>query len=224
MKFVPVVPALAALLVAACAANSKQATSPQRAAEHAEEEKHEAQEQAQDARRDASKAQQESQEATRTQREADQNAHFAAQRAAQAEAQAAQPPAAPRGGTTERQAESARARIAEPSVYFAANGADLSADAKVKLDDVAKGLGNNAQGRKVVIEGYADDTGAESDNVELSHHRADAVANYLESKGVRSERITTKGFGSHNLASKEETNHGRALNRRVEIAIQPAVK
>jgi outer membrane protein OmpA-like peptidoglycan-associated protein len=224
MKVVQIGPALAALLVAACAPNSRQATAPQRAAQHAEEEKQEAQQEAQGVRRDAERARQEAQEATRAQREADQNAQWASQRAAQAEAQAGQPLPALREGTTERQADNASsARLADPSVLFAANNADLSSDAKVKLDEVAKGLRNNAQGYNVILEGYSDDNGAASYNVQLSRRRAHAVANYLESKGIRSERIFTQSM-SPNLASKEETNRERALNRRVEIVTQPAGK
>jgi outer membrane protein OmpA-like peptidoglycan-associated protein len=226
MKLVPVVPALAALVVVACSANSKQATAPQRAAHHAEEEKQEAQEEAQDARKDATKARQEAQEATLTQRTAEQNAQGASQRAALAEAQAAQPPPSLHEGTTERQTDHASSpRGAKRSVFFEANSAELTPDAKLKLDEVARGLSNNTPGSNVVVEGYSDDTGVESDNVQLSHRRADAVANYLQSKGgIHGERITTKGLGSRNLASKEETNRGRALNRRVEIVTQTAAK
>jgi outer membrane protein OmpA-like peptidoglycan-associated protein len=223
MKLVLIGPALAAALVAACAANSRHATAPQRAAEEAKEEKLEAQKDAQDARRDAEKARQEAQEATRVQRDAEQNARWAAQREAQAEAQAADSPTAVRKGAAERQAENASPpRVAKRSVFFASNSADLSADAKVQLDEVATNLRDHARGYKVVIEGYSDDTGVESDNERLSARRAVAVADYLESKGVQADRMTTKGLGSRYRASEEETNRGRALNRRVEIVIEPA--
>jgi outer membrane protein OmpA-like peptidoglycan-associated protein len=220
MKLVHIGPPLAALLVASCAANSRQVTA-QRAAQHAEEDKQEAREEAQEARHDADKKRLDALEATREQREAEQNAQAASQRAALAEAQAGRP----LPGATERQGDHAiPAAISKNSVFFAASSADLTSDDKGKIDEVARSLRDGAPGYSVVIEGYSDDTGAESDNVQLSRRRADAVANYLASKGIQGERITTKALGSHNLANKDETVRGRGLNRRVEIVIRPAAK
>jgi OOP family OmpA-OmpF porin len=220
MKLAMIGPALAAILVASCAANSRQVTA-ERAAQRAEEDKQEAREEAQEARRQADKARLDAQEATREQREADENARLAAQRAAQAEAQAAQP----LPGATERQGDHAwPAAVSKHSVFFAAGSADLTSDDKGKLDEVARNLRDGARGYNVLVEGYSDDTGTESDNVALSRRRADAVANYLEAKGIHNERIATKGLGSRNLANKDDTVRGRALNRRVEIVIQPATK
>jgi outer membrane protein OmpA-like peptidoglycan-associated protein len=209
--------------VAACAGSSRHATAPQEAAEHAEAEKKEAQEEARDARRDADKARQDARMAAQAQREADQNAQWAAQRASQAEAQAAQAP--PRGGATERQPEYVGAAgVAKRTVWFATNSADLSAEAKGQLDEESRALRNKGHGYLVVLEGYSDGTGNEADNAQLSRHRADAVANYLESTGIPGDRITTRGLGSRNPAGKEETNRGRALDRRVEIVVEAAAK
>jgi outer membrane protein OmpA-like peptidoglycan-associated protein len=213
-------PAIAALFVAACGANSKHVAAPQRAAEHAEEEKQEAQQDAREAREDAEKARREAQEATRAERVADQNAQWAAQRAAQAEYEAARDARPqPRPGVTERQANNVAPSAAiKSSVQFAPNSADLSADAKAKLDDVA----NQAQGRNVIVQGYTDSTGPETANVQLSRWRAEQVADYLEHKGIAREHIATRGMGSSDPTSTQDTDRGRALNRRVEIVIQAA--
>lgn len=76
----------------------------------------------------------------------------------------------------------------------------------------------------MIIEGYSDDAGADSTNVQLSRKRAEAVANYLRSKGIATDRMSTKGLGTGNPVSKEDTNRSEALNRRVEITIEPAAK
>jgi outer membrane protein OmpA-like peptidoglycan-associated protein len=214
-------PAVAALLLAACGANQKHLAA-QRAAEHAEEEKQEAQEDAREAREDTDKARREAQDAARAQRVAEQNAQWASQRAAQAElevAREARPQ--PRMGMTERQADNAASNaMIKSSVQFAPNSADLSADAKAKLDDVAR----QAQGRNVIVQGFTDNTGPETANVQLSQRRAEEVADYLEHKGIPRERIATRGLGSSDPTSTQDTDRGRALNRRVEIVIQPAAK
>jgi len=218
MKLVQITGIAAALTVAACGANSKYA-SAQRAEDRAEEERQEAREarlDAEKARRDAVQARAEAQAAAQAQREAEEQAQWSSQRAAQAEMQAdreANRHGTPRGGVNERQADRA--------VLFAPGSAELSPDAKARLDDIARSLRANAQGRSIVIEGYSDDSGAESANVDLSRRRADAVADYLAASGIARERFTKRGLGSRNPVSREDNDRGRALNRRVEILIQP---
>jgi outer membrane protein OmpA-like peptidoglycan-associated protein len=219
MKIVQISGAVfAALALAACGANSKHVSAPQRAAEHAEEEKRDAQHEAREAREDAENEREEAREATLKQRVAEQEAQWAAQRAAQAEAEAARDARPqPRMGTTERQADYAAFKS---SVQFAPNSAELSADAKAKLDDVAK----QAQGRNVIVQGFADNTGPDAVNVELSRRRADAVSDYLEHQGIARDRIATRGMGAREPANGQDTERGRALNRRVEIIIQAAAR
>lgn len=212
--------ALAALLLVACGASDKHASAPERA-QQAEEDKAKAQEQARDAREDADKARADAQDAARAQREADQNAQWAAQRAAMAEHDAHPAPTpTPVAGVTERQFDGA-GPVASPNgvVSFATSRADLSAEGKATLDEIAKALRAHPS-QTVIVEGYSDETGAESTDIQLSRQRADSVAHYLEGDGVSSDRVTTKGFGSRHPVSKDDTNRGRALNRRVEVLIQ----
>ena len=70
---------------------------------------------------------------------------------------------------------------------------------------------------KVTVKGYTDSTGPESYNLKLSERRADAVATYLESKGVCESRITTEGFGEADPVASNATAEGRAQNRRAEV-------
>ncbi len=143
---------------------------------------------------------------------------------AQAQAQAAQeghPPYVPQAGVgvTERQADN-RVKV----VLFAAGKAELSANARSRLDDLSKVLRAQPKADNVIVEGYTDDTGAEENNVQLSRRRAEEVADYLASKGVARELITTKALGSRNPAKAgvdEPPALKGTLNRRVEIVISP---
>jgi outer membrane protein OmpA-like peptidoglycan-associated protein len=225
-------PVVAAFLVAACGANSRDASDPQRASAHAAQERAEARQ----ARDEADKARLEAQKATEAQHEKERDAQLATQRAAQVELQASPdlarqpapqtaPAPAPRAGTAELQGDTTgKVGVVRSTVLFAANSAELSRLAKTKLDETARVLHAQGQVHNVIIEGYSDDAGADSTNVQLSRKRAEAVAGYLRSKGIATERMSTKALGSGNPVSKEDTNRGQALNRRVAITIQPAAR
>jgi len=70
---------------------------------------------------------------------------------------------------------------------------------------------------KAELSGHTDDVGSDEYNLELSRNRAHSVVEYLESKGIASERLVTRGFGKQKplVLSKEE--EARTLNRRVEV-------
>ena len=72
----------------------------------------------------------------------------------------------------------------------------------------------------IVVEGHADSTGSSSYNQRLSERRADAVANYLQTLGVRGSRIDAVGFGESQPRASNNTANGRQLNRRVEINVR----
>ncbi len=69
------------------------------------------------------------------------------------------------------------------------------------------------------IGGHSDSTGRASSNAKLSQKRADAVMNYLTSKGIDASRLTAKGYGEDNPIDSNKTRAGRANNRRVEIKV-----
>ncbi|NVK64869.1 MAG: OmpA family protein, partial [Flavobacteriales bacterium] len=69
------------------------------------------------------------------------------------------------------------------------------------------------------IAGHTDNVGAPEKNLELSKDRAVAVKKYLESKGVAAERMNAKGFGQTQPAGSNDTEAGRANNRRVEFIV-----
>src|ERR1019366_9658984 len=106
----------------------------------------------------------------------------------------------------------------DSGVSFAAKSADLSGDDRARLDDLAGSLRAHPA-QQIVIKGYADDTGSDSTDAQLSQQRADAVAHYLEKKGVSGDRIVTK-VGTWSSASTDDVTRRRALHHRVEIIVK----
>lgn len=70
---------------------------------------------------------------------------------------------------------------------------------------------------QIEIQGHTDNVGDESVNLRLSQERADAVKQFLVQKGIASNRIQTKGLGSSNPIATNDTEAGRAQNRRIEF-------
>jgi outer membrane protein OmpA-like peptidoglycan-associated protein len=121
-----------------------------------------------------------------------------------------------KGDTTEINEE---AQISLPTmnpVYFETESSELNSSDKSTLSNLAKGL-KIAKGIKVQLNGYTDNTGSEAYNKRLSTKRAKAVADFLISKGVMKSQISTEGFGENNPVATNETDSGKAKNRRVEL-------
>ena len=72
---------------------------------------------------------------------------------------------------------------------------------------------------KIQINGYTDNIGKDADNKILSEARAKSVVAYLNTQGITISRLLFKGFGATNPISSNETDDGRALNRRTEMVI-----
>ena len=71
------------------------------------------------------------------------------------------------------------------------------------------------------VEGHTDSTGSETYNMNLSEQRAEAVKNLIVQRGVSSERIETRAYGESTPVADNNTEAGRAMNRRVEIKVAP---
>jgi outer membrane protein OmpA-like peptidoglycan-associated protein len=71
----------------------------------------------------------------------------------------------------------------------------------------------------VEVSGHTDSTGGAALNQKLSEQRAKAVASFLQTQGVNSNRIFTQGFGPSQPIAGNETSNGRRANRRVEIRL-----
>ncbi|MBB4003843.1 MAG: OmpA family protein [Aurantimonas endophytica] len=73
----------------------------------------------------------------------------------------------------------------------------------------------------VDVYGHTDSQGSDAYNFQLSQRRASSVSQYLASQGVDPRRLNTQGFGETQPVASNDTESGRAQNRRVEIAISP---
>ncbi len=106
------------------------------------------------------------------------------------------------------------------SVTFGFDSAELTADARSALNEVANVLTQYTDTR-VNIAGHTDSTGDASYNQRLSERRAQSVGNYLSQNGVSSMRLNTMGYGANQPVASNATEQGRAQNRRVEITLTP---
>ncbi|MBN1653147.1 MAG: OmpA family protein, partial [Deltaproteobacteria bacterium] len=109
-------------------------------------------------------------------------------------------------------------RILE-KVNFATAKAEILESSFPVLDEVAKILKEHPEIKKVNIEGHTDSRGGRNYNIKLSQKRANSVMKYLVDKGIESSRLTAKGFGFDRPIDSNETEEGRAENRRVEFHI-----
>ena len=107
------------------------------------------------------------------------------------------------------------------SVLFASGKADLLPAAQLKLNEVAKALTEQDPDSKMVVEGYTDSQGTDASNQELSQKRAQSVRDYLVSRGIAADRVTSEGFGPAKPIADNKSAEGRANNRRVEIVVKP---
>lgn len=101
-------------------------------------------------------------------------------------------------------------------VNFETSSARLQSSSTAVLDRVAEGLKSNPEAR-VEIGGHTDARGADAHNQRLSRDRANSVRDYLVSKGVSKSQLETKGYGETKPIADNNTDSGRAVNRRVEL-------
>jgi outer membrane protein OmpA-like peptidoglycan-associated protein len=107
-------------------------------------------------------------------------------------------------------------------VLFASAKSDLLPEAQVKLNSVAESLTQQDPDSKMVVEGHTDSQGGVSYNQDLSQRRAQTVRDYLVSRGIAADRVTSQGFGSSRSVADNKSPEGRANNRRVEIVVSPS--
>ena len=112
----------------------------------------------------------------------------------------------------------ANASVILKNVFFDTKKTDLKPESITELDNVVR-LMNENPNMKILISGYTDNVGKPADNLKLSIGRATSVVNYLVSKGVNNNRLSSKGFGAENPIADNNTEQGRALNRRTELSV-----
>ena len=110
-------------------------------------------------------------------------------------------------------------KIVLRGVNFDFGKANIRPDATPILKEAATILKDNAN-LKVAVEGHTDSKGSDDYNLKLSMQRAAAVKAFLVQDGVAESRLSTRGLGESQPVASNETDDGRAQNRRVELKVQ----
>lgn len=121
------------------------------------------------------------------------------------------------GATVERVGEGIAVTFASGLLYDFDSDV-VRAEARKNLRTLAQSL-DKYPGSDILIIGHTDQIGAATYNQGLSERRAAAAANYLVSEGVSRSRVATRGMGEADPVASNDTEAGRAQNRRVEVAI-----
>jgi outer membrane protein OmpA-like peptidoglycan-associated protein len=103
------------------------------------------------------------------------------------------------------------------SVLFATGKSELLPGAQKKLDDVVAALKEDP--RSITIVGHTDSVGSDETNMQLSQKRAEAVRNYISTRGISGDRVQAQGMGKTQPIADNKSAEGRANNRRVEIIL-----
>jgi len=101
-------------------------------------------------------------------------------------------------------------------IHFDFDKAEVNASGRDILDHAVKVLRDNPD-LHVTVEGHTDSVGSAAYNQKLSERRAQAVKRYLVRQGIESNRISAEGYGKSRPIASNDTDEGRAQNRRAEI-------
>jgi outer membrane protein OmpA-like peptidoglycan-associated protein len=94
----------------------------------------------------------------------------------------------------------------------------IRSDAARNLVELARSLNKYPESQLLIV-GHTDSKGDDSYNQGLSYRRANSAASYLQNQGVARTRVSTNGRGENEPVASNDTDAGRQLNRRVEVAI-----
>lgn len=104
------------------------------------------------------------------------------------------------------------------NIFFDFDKATLKSESFEELDKVVNFLNDNPS-LEIEISGHTDSKGADDYNLSLSQGRAESVVDYIISKGIAEFRLVAKGYGETVPLETNETDEGRATNRRVEFKV-----
>ncbi len=104
-------------------------------------------------------------------------------------------------------------------IYFEFAKATIQTRSYDLLNEIAAVIQDHPELVKIRVEGHTDAIGDDMSNLKLSQARAESVVSYLSGKGVTGSRLDPRGFGEMNPIATNETDDGRAKNRRVEFII-----
>jgi OOP family OmpA-OmpF porin len=106
--------------------------------------------------------------------------------------------------------------VAIYGIHFDFDKADLKVGSEKVLTEMVKLMKDNLD-LAVEIQGHTDNVGGQDYNLDLSEKRAQTVKAFLSLYGVETNRMTVKGYGFGQPVASNDTEEGRALNRRVEL-------
>lgn len=104
------------------------------------------------------------------------------------------------------------------NIFFATDSYELKPESKTELDNLVAFLNANPA-LKIELGGHTDNQGAKQHNKTLSQNRANAVKDYLIKQGITAERLSAKGYADEMPVDSNETETGRANNRRTEFMV-----
>jgi len=107
------------------------------------------------------------------------------------------------------------------NLFFDTDKYDLKPESAEELLQLVELMKMNPK-MEVMITGHTDNQGAADYNVKLSENRAASVVAYLVKAGIASARLKWKGYGDSRPAAANDTEEGRAKNRRIELVILKA--
>lgn len=107
-------------------------------------------------------------------------------------------------------------RINLYGIYFDTDKDTIKPESKPTLDEITKLMRDNKELRLGVV-GHTDSTGSEPHNLDLSNRRAASVIRALTQAGIDASLFTSRGAGASEPVTSNDTNEGRAKNRRVEL-------
>jgi outer membrane protein OmpA-like peptidoglycan-associated protein len=108
--------------------------------------------------------------------------------------------------------------LALNNIFFDTNSSDLKPESKTELNKLVAFLKQNAT-IKIEIGGHTDNVGDDKSNLSLSDKRAKAVLDFVTTEGIAATRLTSKGYGETKPIADNNTEQGKAKNRRTEITI-----
>lgn len=106
----------------------------------------------------------------------------------------------------------------DSGILFGFDKSDLNSSSKESIAKLGRIL-NEYPDTRLTIQGHTDDKGDDNYNRKLSAQRADAVRDYLIANGVKGGRLNTTAYGESSPIASNDTEAGRAQNRRVEVII-----
>jgi len=107
--------------------------------------------------------------------------------------------------------------LPKTAIHFDSNSNRMRPDYYPLLNEYVKALKGGLSNAVLVIAGHTDNIGSEVYNQNLSRRRAQAVKDYLVRQGIAADRLIVRGFGKTQPIASNETEDGRAQNRRVEF-------